>query len=195
MQGERFLDLLKFAVWVNGETVEENANLVVRLLIRRPECLSPALRGSGSEAASVLASEGAAAGKTASGESAASTHLTLQAVLTLFVFALYGYINKLRWTGRQGGGLLKAYKDGIMLSAQLAVSHEGFTLKTQLFESYSTASGLAVDFDENIDPSSFPPWCARHHSLSNSIRIHSLHSITVLNRGYLKSDQNTSIKF
>jgi len=25
--------------------VEENANLVVRLLIRRPECLGPALRG------------------------------------------------------------------------------------------------------------------------------------------------------
>jgi len=28
-----------------GESVEENANLVVRLLIRRPECLGPALRG------------------------------------------------------------------------------------------------------------------------------------------------------
>jgi ryanodine receptor 2 len=27
--------------------VEENANLVVRLLIRRPECLGPALRGEG----------------------------------------------------------------------------------------------------------------------------------------------------
>lgn len=74
LQGERFLDLLKFAVWVNGETVEENANLVVRLLIRRPECLGPALRGSGSEVASALTeSEGAAAGKPASGESAAST--------------------------------------------------------------------------------------------------------------------------
>lgn len=63
--------------------------------------------------------------------------------------------------GRQGGGLLKAYKDGIMLSVQLAVSHEGFTLKTPLFESYSKASGLAVDFDENFDPNSFPPWCVR----------------------------------
>ena len=30
-----------------GETVEENANLVVRLLIRHPECLGPALRGEG----------------------------------------------------------------------------------------------------------------------------------------------------
>lgn len=32
---------------VNGESVEENANLVIRLLIRRPECLGPALRGEG----------------------------------------------------------------------------------------------------------------------------------------------------
>ena len=30
-----------------GDSVEENANLVVRLLIRRPECLGPALRGEG----------------------------------------------------------------------------------------------------------------------------------------------------
>lgn len=27
--------------------MEENANLIVRLLIRRPECLGPALRGEG----------------------------------------------------------------------------------------------------------------------------------------------------
>ena len=27
--------------------LEENANLVIRLLIRRPECLGPALRGEG----------------------------------------------------------------------------------------------------------------------------------------------------
>ncbi|CAF0782285.1 unnamed protein product, partial [Didymodactylos carnosus] len=44
---ERFLDFLKFCVWVNGDTVEENADLVVRLLIRRPDCLGPALRGEG----------------------------------------------------------------------------------------------------------------------------------------------------
>lgn len=48
-----------------GEGVEENANLVVRLLIRRPECLGPALRG-------------------------------------------------------EGGGLLKAMKDGIRMSEQIA---------------------------------------------------------------------------
>jgi len=32
---------------ITGESVEENANLVIRLLIRRPECLGPALRGEG----------------------------------------------------------------------------------------------------------------------------------------------------
>lgn len=47
VEGERFLDFLKFCVWVNGDSVEENANLVVRLLIRKPECLGPALRGEG----------------------------------------------------------------------------------------------------------------------------------------------------
>lgn len=52
-----------------GETVEENANLVVRLLIRRPECLGPALRG-------------------------------------------------------EGGGLLKAMKDGIRMSEQIAAARD-----------------------------------------------------------------------
>ena len=32
---------------ISGDTVEENADLVVRLLIRRPDCLGPALRGEG----------------------------------------------------------------------------------------------------------------------------------------------------
>lgn len=35
-------------VWP-GESVEENANVVVRLLIRRPECFGPALRGEGGD--------------------------------------------------------------------------------------------------------------------------------------------------
>lgn len=40
--------LLLFAyLMTSGESVEENANLVIRLLIRRPECLGPALRGEG----------------------------------------------------------------------------------------------------------------------------------------------------
>ncbi len=47
VEGERFLDFLRFCVWVNGESVEENANLVIKLLIRRPECLGPALQGEG----------------------------------------------------------------------------------------------------------------------------------------------------
>ncbi|XP_069958037.1 ryanodine receptor isoform X5 [Cherax quadricarinatus] len=47
VEGERYLDFLRFCVWVGGESVEENANLVIRLLIRKPECLGPALRGEG----------------------------------------------------------------------------------------------------------------------------------------------------
>ncbi|KRX28175.1 Ryanodine receptor 44F [Trichinella nelsoni] len=47
VEGERYVDFLRFCVWVNGECVEENANLVIRLLIRRPECLGPALKGQG----------------------------------------------------------------------------------------------------------------------------------------------------
>ena len=34
-------------IFILGDTVEENADLVVRLLIRRPDCLGPALRGEG----------------------------------------------------------------------------------------------------------------------------------------------------
>ncbi|XP_030626784.1 ryanodine receptor 3 [Chanos chanos] len=47
IEGERYLSFLRFAVFVNGESVEENANVVVKLLIRRPECFGPALRGEG----------------------------------------------------------------------------------------------------------------------------------------------------
>ena len=32
-----------------GESVEENSNVVVKLLIRRPECFGPALRGEGGQ--------------------------------------------------------------------------------------------------------------------------------------------------
>lgn len=34
-------------VGVSGESVEENSSVVVKLLIRRPECFGPALRGEG----------------------------------------------------------------------------------------------------------------------------------------------------
>uniref|UniRef100_A0A3B3HPU3 Ryanodine receptor 2 n=1 Tax=Oryzias latipes TaxID=8090 RepID=A0A3B3HPU3_ORYLA len=47
VKGERYLDFLRFAVFCNGESVEENAYEVLRLLIRRPECFGPALRGDG----------------------------------------------------------------------------------------------------------------------------------------------------
>lgn len=38
-----------FALLISGESVEENANVVVKLLIRRPECFGPALRGEGGQ--------------------------------------------------------------------------------------------------------------------------------------------------
>ncbi|KAM6461143.1 ryanodine receptor 3 [Liasis olivaceus] len=47
IEGERYLSFLRFAVFVNGESVEENACVLVKLLIRRPECFGPALRGEG----------------------------------------------------------------------------------------------------------------------------------------------------
>ncbi|KAJ8013934.1 hypothetical protein DPEC_G00035000 [Dallia pectoralis] len=47
VEGERYLDFLRFAVFCNGESVEENAYSVVKLLIRRPECFGPALQGEG----------------------------------------------------------------------------------------------------------------------------------------------------
>ncbi|XP_028834345.1 ryanodine receptor 3 isoform X8 [Denticeps clupeoides] len=47
LEGERYLTFLRFAVFVNGESVEENSSVVVKLLIRRPECFGPALRGEG----------------------------------------------------------------------------------------------------------------------------------------------------
>ncbi|XP_028278418.1 ryanodine receptor 2 [Parambassis ranga] len=47
VEGERYLDFLRFAVFCNGESIEENAYVVLRLLIRRPECFGPALQGEG----------------------------------------------------------------------------------------------------------------------------------------------------
>ncbi|KAL4003146.1 RIH domain family protein [Acanthocheilonema viteae] len=47
VEGERYIDFLRFCVWINGESVVENANLVIRLLIRRPDCLGVALKGEG----------------------------------------------------------------------------------------------------------------------------------------------------
>uniref|UniRef100_A0A3Q3G0A9 Ryanodine receptor 2b (cardiac) n=1 Tax=Labrus bergylta TaxID=56723 RepID=A0A3Q3G0A9_9LABR len=47
VEGERYVDFLRSAVFCNGESVEENAYVVLKLLIRRPECFGPALRGDG----------------------------------------------------------------------------------------------------------------------------------------------------
>ncbi|KAF6780008.1 hypothetical protein AHF37_01425 [Paragonimus kellicotti] len=108
VEGERFLDFLRFTVWVNGETVEENANLVVRLLIRRPECLGPALRG-GSKTMKpqtmlhgtdgVELPPGGPGDTRDSGETLGSETENQQT--------------------SAGGGLLKAMKEGLVMSAQI----------------------------------------------------------------------------
>ncbi|KAF7261042.1 hypothetical protein EG68_01789 [Paragonimus skrjabini miyazakii] len=108
VEGERFLDFLRFTVWVNGETVEENANLVVRLLIRRPECLGPALRGGSKTmkpqtmlhgADGVELPPGGPGDTRDSGETLGSETENQQT--------------------SAGGGLLKAMKEGLVMSAQI----------------------------------------------------------------------------
>lgn len=47
MENNHIFKCLYTGFSISGESVEENANLVIRLLIRRPECLGPALRGEG----------------------------------------------------------------------------------------------------------------------------------------------------
>ncbi|KAL3874970.1 hypothetical protein ACJMK2_037916, partial [Sinanodonta woodiana] len=102
VEGERFLDFLRFCVWVNGETVEENANLVVRLLIRRPECLGPALRG-------------------------------------------------------EGGGLLKAMKDGIRMSEQITAARDQASSHLLSAMNDDDDSGGKYLFQSKYDFSSLPP--------------------------------------
>ncbi|CAI2723066.1 unnamed protein product [Schistosoma spindalis] len=111
VEGERFLDFLRFTVWVNGETVEENANLVVRLLIRRPECLGPALRGgskvmkhstgnTGTDGLEVPPGgpDGLHAARGSTGQLISDTDCQ---------------------PNLAGGGLLKAMKEGLVMSAQI----------------------------------------------------------------------------
>ncbi|KAJ8309071.1 hypothetical protein KUTeg_013945 [Tegillarca granosa] len=102
VEGERFLDFLRFCVWVNGESVEENANLVVRLLIRRPECLGPALRG-------------------------------------------------------EGGGLLKAMRDGIKMSEQIAASRDGTSGHFLSAMNDEDDSGGKYLYQSKFDFSALPP--------------------------------------
>lgn len=57
-----------------GESVEENAYVVVRLLIRRPECFGPALRGEGGNGLLATMEEAIRISHLQDGTSAASTH-------------------------------------------------------------------------------------------------------------------------
>lgn len=102
VEGERYLDFFRFCVWVNGESVEENANLVVRLLIRRPECLGPALRG-------------------------------------------------------EGGGLLKATRDGIKMSEQIAASKDTNASNLLTVINDDDDTGGEYLFQSKYDFSTLPP--------------------------------------
>ncbi|VUZ49839.1 unnamed protein product, partial [Hymenolepis diminuta] len=144
VEGERFLDFLRFTVWVNGESVEENANLVVRLLIRRPECLGPALRGgtkthssrrqrlnsqtvgqSGSGGAAGNAQEGLdqlsppgspeIAGDSGAGVNSAGSTTGGVADDAHSTTASQANVS----SSSAGGGLLKGIKEGIIMSAQI----------------------------------------------------------------------------
>ncbi|CAL8106014.1 unnamed protein product [Calicophoron daubneyi] len=110
VEGERFLDFLRFTVWVNGETVEENANLVVRLLIRRPECLGPALRGGSKTMKPTNAAQGPSASEVPPGGPGAPgiTQEQTEAAAA-----------DTESQTSAGGGLLKAMKEGLVMSAQI----------------------------------------------------------------------------
>ncbi|RXN33037.1 ryanodine receptor 2-like protein [Labeo rohita] len=83
VEGERYLDFLRFAVFCNGESVEENAYVVVRLLIRRPECFGPALRGEGGNGLLATMEEAIRISQLQDGTSAASTHSSNRTLDTL----------------------------------------------------------------------------------------------------------------
>ncbi|XP_064602338.1 ryanodine receptor 2-like [Liolophura sinensis] len=102
VEGERYLDFFRFCVWVNGESVEENANLVVRLLIRRPECLGPALRG-------------------------------------------------------EGGGLLKAMRDGIKMSEQITAARDSNSSQFLTAVNDDDDTGGQYLFQSKYDFSLLPP--------------------------------------
>ncbi|KTG43170.1 hypothetical protein cypCar_00011044 [Cyprinus carpio] len=83
VEGERYLDFLRFAVFCNGESVEENAYVVVRLLIRRPECFGPALRGEGGNGLLATIEEAIRISHLQDGTSAASAHSSNRTLDTL----------------------------------------------------------------------------------------------------------------
>uniref|UniRef100_A0AA85JZA6 Ryanodine receptor n=1 Tax=Trichobilharzia regenti TaxID=157069 RepID=A0AA85JZA6_TRIRE len=112
VEGERFLDFLRFTVWVNGETVEENANLVVRLLIRRPECLGPALRGGSKVIKPSAGNTGVDGLEVPPGGPDGLATATRGSTGQL-------YNDSDGQPASTGGGLLKAMKEGLVMSAQI----------------------------------------------------------------------------
>ncbi|KAJ8274943.1 hypothetical protein COCON_G00095680 [Conger conger] len=76
IEGERYLSFLRFAVFVNGESVEENSSVMVKLLIRRPECFGPALRGEGGNGLLAAVKEAIAISKDPTRDLPSPTQLT-----------------------------------------------------------------------------------------------------------------------
>ncbi|XP_052009298.1 ryanodine receptor 2 [Xyrauchen texanus] len=83
VEGERYLDFLRFVVFCNGESVEENAYVVVRLLIRRPECFGPALRGEGGNGLLATMEEAIRISDQLDGISSASIHSSKRTLDTI----------------------------------------------------------------------------------------------------------------
>lgn len=94
-----------------GETVEENANLVVRLLIRRPECLGPALRG-GSKVMKHSTGNTGTDGLEVPPGGPDGLHAASESTGQLISDTDYQ-------PNLAGGGLLKAMKEGLVMSAQI----------------------------------------------------------------------------
>lgn len=124
-------------MYIIGETVEENANLVVRLLIRRPECLGPALRGGSKTLKQSLANNtGSDPNETSPGgpESGADNGSPQQQSSTSPETPIA------QVPSSAGGGLLKAMREGLIMSAQI---------KLVKMAQEAEANGLSPE-DENL---------------------------------------------
>lgn len=92
--------------------MEENANLVVRLLIRRPECLGPALRGGSKTMKTVGTTQGIDGSELPPGGPGSMNGGSRD----------FSEVNPTEADNQQssaGGGLLKAMKEGLVMSAQI----------------------------------------------------------------------------
>lgn len=81
---------------LQGESVEENAYVVVRLLIRRPECFGPALRGEGGHGLLATMEEAIRISDQQDGISTHASNKTLWVFqLSFFVLPFYVFLHTL----------------------------------------------------------------------------------------------------